>query len=88
MNLIHLDDCISIIDQFIDHPDSNLIVNACSDEHPSKKDFYTWAAKQLNLPIPSFEDQDTAPFKIVHNNMLKKTLNYTFKYPNPMVPAP
>lgn len=88
INLIHLDDCISIIDQLINHPDSNLIINACSDEHPSKKDFYTWAANELNLPTPSFEDHDTDSFKIVSNKKLKTMLNYSFKYPNPMVTAP
>ncbi len=84
VNLIHREDCINIIHQLITRNVWNEIFNACSDLHPSKKDFYTAAAEKLDLPAPEFIDTDDS-YKIVNSDKLKKRLSYNFIYPDPLL---
>ena len=85
VNLIHLDDCLQIIDAIIGQEKWNEVYNACADYHPQRQEFYTAATKALGLPLPHFahpKPDDTN--KIISNEKLKKDLNYRFIYPDPM----
>ena len=64
------------------------VFNACSDVHPTRRAFYTWAARQLGLEPPTFKPGAETPFKIVSNEKLKRDLGYCFLYPDPMAEAP
>jgi nucleoside-diphosphate-sugar epimerase len=77
VNLIHLDDCIEIITSIIKHQLWNKILNACADEHPTKKEFYTKAAIAAGVEPPTFSEE-RKDYKIVSNELLKHTLNYKF----------
>lgn len=77
VNLIQIDDCINIIKTVIEQKVWNEVMNACADEHPTKKMFYTNAALALGLTPPTFSDSP-GDYKIVSNEHLKKTLNYRF----------
>lgn len=77
VNMIHLDDCVGIITSIIQQEKWNEVLNACADEHPTKKEFYSKAAVELGLEAPSFSDEES-DFKIVSNERLKKMLNYRF----------
>ena len=81
VNIIHLDDCILIIERLMSKP--GLIVNGCADLHPAKRVFYTQAALSLNLAPPSF-DNGHSRYKIVSNELLKNELDYNFVFPDPM----
>ena len=83
VNLIHRKDCINIIYEIITQNVWNEIFNACSDLHPSKREFYSAAARKFNLPEPDFIDTDGG-YKIVNSDKLKKRLNYKFIYPDPL----
>lgn len=83
VNLIHLDDCIGIISELIRQEIWGETFNACSPEHPYKKDFYGKAAQLSELPAPSFSDEP-GEFKYVDSSKLIRVLNYTFNYKNPM----
>jgi nucleoside-diphosphate-sugar epimerase len=82
INIIHLDDCVEIIVKLI-KDERELILNACADGHPTKKEFYTRASSLLNVEPPVFVD-DASRWKIVNNALLKKSLSFTFQYPQPM----
>lgn len=85
VNLIHLDDCIEILYRLLIHPSSNLIVNACADEHPKKREFYTWAARELGVNEPTFQPPSPgSTFKIVSNKRLHDLIHYTLKTKNPL----
>lgn len=56
INLIHQDDCIGIIEQVISKNYWNKIINAVSPFHPTRKEYYTHKAKELNIPLPKFTD--------------------------------
>ncbi len=83
VNLIHRKDCINIIYEIITQNVWNEKFNACSDLHPSKREFYTAAALKFSLQKPDFIDTDDS-YKIVNSAKLKKRLNYTFIYPDPL----
>jgi nucleoside-diphosphate-sugar epimerase len=83
VNIIHRDDCIALIAELIQQQAWGEIFNACADIHPSRKEFYTIAAEQLGLEIPSFSS-DAVEFKIINSDKIKKRLGYSFKYPDPL----
>lgn len=84
VNLIHRDDCIHIIEQIIEDEIKDEIFNAVSDGHPPRKMYYSTVAKEMGLVAPTFKKDTDKNYKVVSNRKLKQTLNYRFKYPNPM----
>jgi nucleoside-diphosphate-sugar epimerase len=83
VNLIHRDDCVSILSQIIEKDIWGEVFNACSPVHPTKKEFYTRAAEVSDLPAPEFTDVQEN-YKIINSDKLVQLLGYTFKYPSPM----
>ena len=77
VNLIHRDDCIAIIQKIIHENIFGLIINACSPEHPSGKDYYSNFANHFDLSLPPFR-YESRPFKSINSDFLVKTLNYNF----------
>lgn len=92
VNLVHRDDCIAIVAALLEQDVRGAVLNACADEHPSRRRFYTQAAAWLGLDPPQFVTEDAADaaasFKIVSNRRLKERLGYRFRHPDPMQPAP
>jgi nucleoside-diphosphate-sugar epimerase len=84
VNLIHLDDCIAIISAIIRDGVWNEIFNACADEHPTRKNFYTTMAMQAGLVLPTFSTV-SLDWKRVSSEKLKQKLGYSFKVSDPMV---
>jgi nucleoside-diphosphate-sugar epimerase len=78
VNLIHLDDCINILERIVANDLWGETFNACADSHPSKREFYSRAAKMIGAPLPDFEDSDDHSFKIIDNRKLKRVLGYEF----------
>lgn len=78
VNLVHADEIIQVV--------LNLLLNwqggiytVCNPDHPSKKDYYSKLAQQLEIGIPKFNLQDKSLGKVVHADKLKE-LNFEFKY--------
>jgi len=84
VNLIHRDDCIQIISQIIEQEVWGEVFNCCADTHPTKREFYTQAAKSIGLSAPEFANSGTKSFKIVSNQKVKQVLNYEFLHPDLM----
>jgi len=84
VNLIHLDDCIGLIDSIISKNVWGTIINGCADEHPLRETFYTLAAKKIGLVPPEFKHSESIQFKKISNTKSKSILNYTYKYPDPL----
>ncbi|WP_289286430.1 MULTISPECIES: NAD(P)H-binding protein [unclassified Methylophaga] len=88
VNLIHLDDCIGIIEKLLEQQVWGEVLNGCADTHPSKKQFYRHAAELMNQPVPDFNQDNTPSYKIVSNDKVKTLLSYQFQYPDLMsIPA-
>ena len=82
VNMIHRDDCIKIICSVIESNAWGETYNACSDTHPSRKQFYCAAAKTLAMPLPQFSKQTEKHDKVISNQKLKAELNYRFVHPD------
>ncbi|MCF6226403.1 MAG: hypothetical protein L3J22_08920 [Xanthomonadales bacterium] len=82
VNLIHRDDCIEIISQIVAQKAWGETFNCCADTHPTKREYYTQAAKQIGAPVPAFENSAAKSFKIIRNQKVKRVLNYKFLHPD------
>ena len=81
INLIHQDDCIAIIEKIIALNSWNEIFNAVAPFHPSRKEYYTQKAADLNLALPKFAASNTIVGKTILNDKLIKSLQYCFTKP-------
>lgn len=54
VNLVHLDDVISVICAVIEQRCVSQTLNVSASQHPTRGEYYKWCAQQLNLPIPGF----------------------------------
>ena len=81
VNLIHLTDCIGIIDLIINEPSRRLIINAVAPSHPTRGDYYSAIAKQLNLVLPPFQENHSTPGKTINSLYINRKLAYEFKFP-------
>jgi nucleoside-diphosphate-sugar epimerase len=79
VNLLHLKDAISII-QFVVEKNLTGVFNACSPEHPCKKDFYVNLAERFQMPLPEFK-HDQQEGKAIDVSKLEKE-GYLFIYKN------
>ncbi|RAU83136.1 SDR family oxidoreductase [Pontibacter arcticus] len=84
VNLIHLDDCIAIFLRILELEKWGQVYNACSDQHPLRKDFYTSAALAAGLEPPQFNLMTETNFKLINSQKLKDELSFVFQYPDPM----
>lgn len=84
VNLIHRDDCVSILSEIIAQERWGTVYNACADAHPSKKEFYTAAAQKLGIAPPVFTGKEKGSYKVINSDKLKNELGYRFKYPDPL----
>ncbi len=83
VNLVHLNDCISILQKIIEGNYWGHTFNVVADEHPTREVLYTAKAKLEGLELPSF-NKEKGSFKSVSNEKVKKALGYEFEYPNPI----
>lgn len=79
VNMVHLHDCIGVIQTIIQQQIFGDTFNVCSPAHPSRKAFYEQAAKVLSVASPEFSDEPK-PFKLVSSEKLIKKTGYQFLY--------
>ena len=84
VNLIHRDDAVGVFVRLLQQHVRGDVFNACADEHPSRKAFYTRAAEAMGMEPPTFDEGDTAGGKRVSNAKLKQRCNYSFRHPDPL----
>lgn len=80
VNLIHKEDCINIIHKLLNQDSWQLILNAITPHHPSKKEYYTAYCEMNNLPIPEFDSNSISKGKIIDTSKLVQLLNYNYKH--------
>lgn len=80
VNLIHRDDCIQIIKEIIEKNIWNKTLNACTDTHPKRRDFYAKEFKKEGRNNPIFNELASNEYKVINSDRLKSLLNYRFIY--------
>ena len=81
INLIHQDDCIGIIEKIIALNSWDETYNAVAPFHPTRQEYYTQKATELNLALPKFAALNTIVGKTILNNKLIEVLDYSFIKP-------
>ncbi|MBK0369708.1 SDR family oxidoreductase [Flavobacterium agrisoli] len=80
INLIHLDDCLGIIDEVITQQCWGETFNAVAPNHPTRKSFYTQQAKELKVKVPKFLKKKSMAYKTISSTRLEHILDYEFKF--------
>lgn len=83
INLIHLEDCIGIIVSIIEQDSWGQTFNAVTPFHPSRKEYYSQKAMDMNLDLPEFNSSSVSKGKTISSAKIQKVLNYCFKI-NPL----
>ncbi len=78
VNLVHKEDVIQIIEYCINDDLEPGIYNICSDEHPSRKEYYTLMAKRADLVQPAFTE-DKQKGKLISGDKLYRQVKHSFK---------
>ncbi|WP_291864583.1 NAD(P)-binding domain-containing protein [Maribacter sp.] len=78
VNLIHLEDCISILKESITNNWSNELINAVYPSHPTKKEYYTQEAIKRGIVPPKYADSPQDDSKRVSSYFLTNVKNYHF----------
>ncbi|WP_417939047.1 NAD(P)H-binding protein [Flavobacterium sp. RS13.1] len=79
VNLIHQNDCISIIEEIIDQSKWNDAFNAVAPFHPTREDYYTQKAVEQKLPLPQFSPEKSNIKKVISSDKIGTVLNYKFR---------
>lgn len=82
VNMIHQEDCIKIIQELINQNHWNDTLNACSNHHPTREEFYANARKRIQKEVPVFEETTNLKFKIISSKKLQTVLKYEFIHDN------
>lgn len=81
INLIHRDDCISIIVRIIAGQIWDETFNAVTPFHPTRKEYYKEVAAKLQLPSPVFNEENPSFGKQVGSGKLLRIMGYDFIHP-------
>jgi nucleoside-diphosphate-sugar epimerase len=84
VNLVHQDDVVCAITAVIERDIWGQTLHLSALEHPTRAQYYTWAAEKLGLNAPKFVDGTGVPVgkKIDATRSLQK-LDLSLKYPSP-----
>ena len=79
VNLIHLEDCIGIIEAIIEKEAWGETFHGVYPEHPTRKDYYSKAAEKKGLASMSFNEDLPSKGKRIESVNLDEILGYEFK---------
>lgn len=82
VNMIHKEDCIEIIHEIINQNCWSQTFNACSNHHPTRREFYTIAKLSADCELPEFEENEVYEWKIISSKKIQETLGYVFIHDN------
>ncbi|MBU3021981.1 sugar metabolism protein [Aestuariibacter sp. A3R04] len=86
VNLVHVDDVITalknVLTQKLETRQPN-VFHLCSTVHPTRKAYYTEAARQFSLPSPIFNDEAGVNSKVIDCHSSLKKLGLSLKYASP-----
>lgn len=83
VNLVSGEDVVEAMVRLITEEVTGEVFNICSDEHPTRRDFYTSEAEKFGLPAPGFLPGTSGDAKIVLAEKIKRRLAISWKHPDP-----
>ena len=85
VNLLHQEDAVNFISAIVNSQRSG-IYHACSLEHPSRQEYYSWTADKLGLGKVDFANEENtsdSQGKIIDATKSLSDLELELKYPSP-----
>jgi nucleoside-diphosphate-sugar epimerase len=82
VNLVHRDDVISVMLFLLNTKSGSVVLNVCSPQHPTRRDFYTHLCGRFSLAQPVFPEKLHAAWKEISTDALAR-LGYVWIYPDP-----
>lgn len=83
INLIHLEDCIQVLDTVVCQNKWGEIYNGCSSTHPLKGDFYTKSAIKGDFNLPIIKKlEGSVKTKTISNEKILKGLGVSLVHPD------
>ena len=79
INLIHLDDCVSIMHEVINNNWWGELFNAVFPFHPSKKDYYEQESRKRGMALPNYGVDSPYQGKKIDSSKLIHVKKYVFK---------
>lgn len=86
VNLVHKLDVIAAINNIIKRNITDKTLHLSAIDHPSRREYYTWAADKKRLPIPNFApiaSDSLAQGKVIDPTVTLSTLGLSLKFPSP-----
>lgn len=85
VNYVHRDDVVTIISTLLTRGIPNEIYNVVAPQHPVRRRVYEASCQQFGWEVPTFVDPaGPEPFKVVSSDKLTTSLDYDWRYPNPL----
>ncbi|RZJ73219.1 NAD(P)H-binding protein [Flavobacterium sp.] len=81
INLIHREDCLNIIIKIIENKIWGEVFNAVAPYHPTREEYYSRKAREMELPLPSFTRKNASVGKQVATGKLIRFIKYNFLHP-------
>jgi nucleoside-diphosphate-sugar epimerase len=85
VNMVHGDDVVAAIERVIETyqagQDVSGTFNICADTHPTRASFFQQAARNANLPLPTFSGEDR-PYAQIDNQTFKRRFDFSYHYPD------
>lgn len=79
INLIHLEDCITVIEQLLKTNITDEIFNLVNPYHPKKGFYYSMCCNNLKLALPKLNNTSDPLIKEISSEKIISLLNYKFK---------
>jgi nucleoside-diphosphate-sugar epimerase len=79
INLIHRDDCISIISKLIKKQLWGATFNASNPYRHTREDYYTNYCKEHHLVLPEFDQENVSKGKIIDSTKLAQLIKHKYK---------
>ncbi|MDU0368910.1 NAD(P)H-binding protein [Hymenobacter endophyticus] len=79
VNMIHLQDCVGLLQVVLERQLWGYTFNACAATHPSRRTFYTEAANRVGLKPPTFQAED-AGGKQIDSSLIRAMTDYQFRH--------
>ena len=81
INLIHQEDCIGIILKIITTNFWNETLNAVAPFHPTRDNYYSQKATELQLDLPTFDHSKPSVGKLISTEKTENLLGYQYSKP-------
>ena len=84
VNLIHQQDVIKAISKIIEENVWGETLHLAATDHPSREQYYVWAATKLGLPVPQFlAENPSASGKLIDGRWSLQKLGLSLDYASP-----